>query len=117
MRTTDLEEELFLLANLSPLFTGLPFVVWISPRGNARHDIRVKVSLGTKALPDNLLTVALRPVLRVIGDDTLASEQLRALGEWVELNWDALLSYWNGEIFTEEAIERLKPVSGTTVSG
>lgn len=51
----------------------------------------------------------------MIGDDTLSSEQLRALNDWVKLNWDALPSYWNGEIFTEKVIERLKPVpSGQT---
>jgi hypothetical protein len=37
-------DEFFDVANLFPKHTGLPFVVWISYRGGARHDIRVKVS-------------------------------------------------------------------------
>src|ERR1041384_506167 len=34
---------LFEMANLFSKHTGLPFVVWISYRGAARHDVRVKV--------------------------------------------------------------------------
>ncbi len=34
-------DELFEMANLYPDTTGLPMTVWVSPRGNARHDIRV----------------------------------------------------------------------------
>ncbi len=105
------EDDLFLMANLSPLFTGLPFVVWISTR-NAPHDIRVKVSRGPKAIPEDLISVALRPTLRVIGEEPLNGEELRLLNQWVKLNWDTLLAYWNGEIFTEQAIARLQPISG-----
>jgi hypothetical protein len=43
--------------------------VWISVKGNARHDIRIQVSRGGKAVPRKLISVALRPTLRVIGDD------------------------------------------------
>jgi hypothetical protein len=38
-------DELFELANLFPRTTGLPMTVWVSPRGNARHDVRVKVNM------------------------------------------------------------------------
>jgi hypothetical protein len=38
-------EDLFEMANLYPDTTGLPMTVWISPRGNARHDARVKVNM------------------------------------------------------------------------
>ena len=37
-------EDLYTMSNLSPRRTGLPFVVWISPKGGALHDVRVKVS-------------------------------------------------------------------------
>jgi hypothetical protein len=35
-------EDLFEMANLFPRTTGLPMTVWVSPRGNARHDVRVR---------------------------------------------------------------------------
>jgi hypothetical protein len=102
--------DFFLLSNLSPRFTGLPFVVWISNRGNARHDIRVKVSRGAKVQKGELISVALRPVLRVIGKEKLRSEELELLRRWAEINWDVLVAYWDGEIFTEQAIAKLKPL-------
>jgi len=37
-------EDLFEMANLYPDTTALPMTVWISPRGNARHDVLVKVN-------------------------------------------------------------------------
>jgi hypothetical protein len=40
-------DELFEMANLFPRTTGLPITVWVSPRGNARHDVRVKVNMAT----------------------------------------------------------------------
>ena len=33
--------DLFEMANLYPDTTGLPMTVWVSPRGDARHDVRV----------------------------------------------------------------------------
>jgi hypothetical protein len=38
-------DALFEMANLFPGTTGLPMTVWVSPRGNARHDVRVKVNM------------------------------------------------------------------------
>jgi hypothetical protein len=37
-------DELFEMANLFPRTTGLAMTVWVSPRGNARHDVRVQVN-------------------------------------------------------------------------
>jgi hypothetical protein len=36
------EDDFFLIANLSPAETRLPMGVWVSERGNARHDLRIK---------------------------------------------------------------------------
>ena len=47
------EEDFFEMANLFPADTGLPMVVWVSERGDARHDLRVKVNQSheTRMLP------------------------------------------------------------------
>jgi hypothetical protein len=43
---SDLDnEDLYEMANLYPDTTGLPMTVWVSPRGNARHDVRIKVNM------------------------------------------------------------------------
>jgi ubiquinone biosynthesis protein UbiJ len=107
----ETEDDFFLMANLSPRLTGLPFFVWISNRGTAQHDIRVKVSRGMKLKPGELISVALRPELRVIGDAAaLSAGELQALRTWFELNFETLLDYWHGEIATDEALARLKAV-------
>ena len=38
-------EDLFEMANLYPSTPGLPMTVWVSPRGNAHHDVRVRVNI------------------------------------------------------------------------
>jgi hypothetical protein len=38
----EAEEDFFEMANLFPADTGLPVVVWVSERGHARHNVRVR---------------------------------------------------------------------------
>ena len=105
------ELDFFLMSNLSPKRTGLPFVVWISPKGAARHDARVKVSQGPKAHPDEFVSVAIRPAVRIV-DGTMPGHQFDLLKRWIELNRDVLLRFWDGRIeYTEDALARLKPLA------
>ena len=75
-------EALFEMANLFSKHTGLPFVVWISYRGGAQHDVRVKMS----------------------GSD------LALLTKWIELNHEVLVRHWEGEIDTKDAIDAIQPI-------
>ncbi len=103
-------DALFEMANLPTKRTGLPFVVWISPKGSARHDVRVKVSPGPKALPSEMASVAIRPAVRVV-EGSLSAGNLALLAQWVELNRDVLVKYWDGEIeYTEDAIAAIRAV-------
>jgi hypothetical protein len=104
-------EGLFEMANLSPKRTGLPFVVWISPKAGAPHDVRVKVSQGPKVVPEELVSVAIRPDVHVVGGGEMSAHDLALLKGWIELNRDVIVKYWDGEIeYTEDAIAALKPV-------
>ena len=105
------EEDIFFdMSNLSRKRTGLPFVVWISPSMGAPHDVRVKVSQGPKVLPSELVSVAIRPEIRVVGG-SLDASSLKLLRQWVELNYDAIVGYWDGEIeSTEDAIAAMRPI-------
>ena len=60
--------DLFEMANLYPDTTGLPMTVWVSPRGDARHDVRVKVNMahGNQMSIANTAVVSVRPTPRVI---------------------------------------------------
>lgn len=109
--TATESEGLFEMANLSPKSTGLPFVVWISPKAGAPHDVRVKVSKGPRVHPSELIPVAIRPDVRVVGAGSLSAPELALLKKWIELNQDVIVKYWDGEIeYTEDAIAALKPL-------
>jgi hypothetical protein len=114
------KDELFLMANLYPKRTGLPFIVWISVRvansvlGSSSHVIRAKVSRGPKIKPEELITVGLLPKVYELSADEyqLTREELALLQQWVDLNWGVLIEYWNEDIDTVEVIERLKKLPG-----
>ena len=115
VKASPVEDEaegraLFEMANLRPERTGLPFVVFISQKGGARHDVRVKIARGAKVRASEMITVAVRPNVRVMRG-ALDPDDLARLAEWIELNRDVLVDYWNGNIeYTEDAISALKPV-------
>lgn len=91
-------EAPFEMANLFPKHTGLPFVVWISTRGGARHDVRVKVSANAKAMPGEII------------EGEMDAEAFRLLEAWICLNRSPLISYWEGEIDTQDALEALSKI-------
>jgi Domain of unknown function (DUF4160) len=116
---TDETDDLFEMANLSPALTGLPMVVWISERGRARHDARVKVSLvhGRRARPDRTASVSVRPTVEIVAGRELERRDMELVRRWIELNREAIIAYWNGDLLTDEAIARLKPVVSPPRSG
>ncbi|SRR5579875_3504881 len=111
---TDLEAQGqagYEMANLRPDTTGLPFVVWISQRAGARHDVRVKVAHSPKMKdPTDLGTYALRPFRHVEGPPLAAAEEA-LLRQWIELNRQALLDFWDGAIeYTEDVLKVLRRI-------
>jgi hypothetical protein len=106
----DDSDILFEMSNLRQQDTGLPFVVWISVKGGARHDLRVKVSRGLKARPSEMVSVAIRPHVRVVGGSLSASD-LKLLHRWVKLNLDTLVKYWDGKIDTKTAVNTIRPIN------
>lgn len=100
------EEAPYEMANLFPKHTGLPFVIWISARGGARHDVRVKVSTNAKALPGDMATVAIRPEVHLISGE-IDRDAFHLLKAWIELNQATLIAYWEGTIDTQDALNAL----------
>ena len=107
--TSEAEEDLYEMANLYPDTTGLPMTVWVSPRGNARHDARVKVNMahGDQMNISNTAVVAVCPSPRVL-TGRLPRADTQAVFQWVSLNADALVEYWDGRIDTARLIHRLQ---------
>ena len=109
--TASESDGLFEMANLPPKRTGLPFVVWISPKAGAPHDVRVKVSKGPKVHPSELISVAIRPDVHEVGSRKISAHDMALLKKWIEVNHDVIVKYWDGEIeYTEDAITELKPI-------
>jgi hypothetical protein len=107
-------EDLFEMANLYPDTTGLPMTVWISPRGNARHDVRFKVNMthDNQMSIANTAVVGIRPTPRLISGQ-LSPGDAQAVFRWIALNTDALVAYWEGRIDTARTIQALKPLAPT----
>jgi hypothetical protein len=104
-------DDLFEMANVFPRTTGLPMTVWVSPRGNARHDVRVKVNLthGNQMNATNTAVVGVPPSPRVIAGQ-LSPDDEQAVFQWISLNAAALIAYWEGQIDTVQLGQILKPV-------
>lgn len=102
-------DDIFFMTNLSPRMTGLPMAVWVSPRGNARHDVRIKVNTthGNRMTIEDTAVVAVRPAPRVVAG-RLAPEDRRLVADWLRLNYEAIIGYWENEIDTGQFLEQLK---------
>jgi hypothetical protein len=105
------EEAPFDMANLYPRDTGLPMTIWVSPRGRARHDARIKVCTtpGDRMDPTQTAVVAVRPQPRLVEGD-LSREDFRLVAEWVRANAMPLIGYWDGQLSTVEFIQQMKRV-------
>lgn len=104
-------DELFEMANLFPRTTGLPMTVWVSPRGNARHDVRVKVNMthGDQMNIANTAVIGVRAAPHIIAGQLSSSDE-QAVLEWVALNADSLVEYWEGRIDTIQLGQLLKRI-------
>src|SRR6516162_9660289 len=104
-------EDLFEMANLYPDTTGLPMTIWVSPRGKARHDVRVNINMthGNQMNIADTAVVGVRPRPRLIAGQ-LSPVDTQAVFRWVALNSDVLVAYWEGQIDTARMIHALKPL-------
>lgn len=87
------ESDIFDMSNLLPIRTGLPFQVWYGPKVHA-HRPRIKViSSDGKEFSVEIETHA------VTGDTGAVSQKdLNLLFDWIDLNKDILLDYWNNAL-------------------
>jgi hypothetical protein len=106
-------DDLYEMSNLFPDDTGLPVTVWVSPRCQARHAARLEVCRipGNRMVPSNTVVVGIEPEPRLI-EGRLPERYLSPVMQWVALNREPLLAYWNGEIGTGALIHRLQRAAG-----
>jgi hypothetical protein len=105
----SLDEGTYEMANLRERTTGLPFVVFVSQKGNAQHPCRVKISKEPQTSRFFASVSVNEPV--ELKDGHMRSEDIELLTKWIRLNQDVLLQYWDGDIqYTEDMLEKIKKV-------
>ena len=109
MPMDDHDTDFFLMANLRPATTGLLMVVWVSERGNARHEVRVEVALqrGDQIDPTHTAVFGVRPSPGLMSGCLSAADQ-RVVSDWITLNEAAIIEYWDGVIDIAKLLGRLK---------
>src|ERR1017187_7725350 len=93
----DTDECLFEFTDLGPHLTGLPFFVWVRPSMGLRRAVWLGVSLDRNSFGGcDLIQVAIRPDVRVV-KGKMSNKNLAALRQWVELNHELIVKFWNTE--------------------
>jgi hypothetical protein len=115
VRPVNTDADTYEMANLYPRDTGLPMTVWVSPRGRARHDARIKVcrTHGDRMDGTNLAVVALRPTPRIV-HGPLRQTDFAPVAAWITLNEAALIECWDGKLSTFELGTRLRRLGDDT---
>jgi hypothetical protein len=104
------QDDLYAMASLFPRTTGLPMTVWVSPRGRARHAARIKVSLSPDRMDiGHTAVVGIRSSPRLI-QGTLVPADLDLVSQWIRVNEDVLMDFWNETIDSTELASRLKKI-------
>lgn len=104
------EQDLFKLANFSKAFTGLPMIIWVSEK-TSNHVPGIKVSKGyeDKFLINNTFSMSIMEPKIIAGDQgVIKDSDLVLVFQWIKLNEEVLMKYWNLKISTSELVNILK---------
>ena len=108
-------DEGWSMAKLRPFETGLPMTVWITENDHYPHDVRVKVSTihgGRGSWRHDALFVAVRPQPRELVPGILPAADLRLVSEWIRLNHDTIIDFWDGKLSVTELPAHLRKPKG-----
>jgi NAD(P)H-dependent FMN reductase len=91
--------------------TGVDNTIWISPKGRTRHAACVKVAID----PPDSLDATSQTASVAVHDGSVTEGQvpialLRQVQEFVRVNRDILMDYWEGRIDTRQLDQRLQPI-------
>lgn len=97
--------------NLLQKDTGLPFIIFISIKGNSKHGPRIKVqnNYSQYVQPGSMFSVTVSDSPRVIGDATgIKHKDLNKVLKFVIKHKEAILALWNNEINHDEFKKRIE---------
>lgn len=97
-------DPIFEMSNLRQDETGLPMIIWADVNRLGKHNeprMKVSTSRSTRVADGDLIPVSISEHPRILEKtkmDALSPNDLKLIGEFVALNKEALMQYWNGEI-------------------
>jgi len=112
MSETVLKSEDWAAVKLLPRRTGLPFAVWITENDGYPHDVRVKVSplRGGRGSWSSAPSIGVRPAPHEIVPGSLPAADVALVSQWITLNRDTIVDFWNGASDALEAAAQLKRI-------
>lgn len=96
------------MARLRPLETGLTYEIYVSPEV-PKHRPRMKVILRGKDATVSFF-INDNPSVAAGESELLSNSEKREVIEWIILNKDILLNYWNRQISTKELKSSIKKI-------
>lgn len=100
------EDQVFEMARVKPNRSGVPWIIFISSKDyvKQKHWARVKISnvKGTFSENDNFVVSISKQPKVLAGKAKMKQAELEDIFDWVILNYDVLIKYWN-EQYEDEA--------------
>jgi hypothetical protein len=106
------EDEAGYMVSLAKDDTGIDNTIFASTKGRSKHAARIKIAVD----PPNSLNEAAKGASMALHDYSTVGEYIKPhLAEqvraFIDLNRDALLDYWDGNLSTRDFLARVKPIS------
>jgi hypothetical protein len=116
MRIEDLMEDthLFEMSNFRKNETGLPMNIYVSSGSGLNYKlprIKAMVDSSDKMNIRNTISIILKHNITdddIVGYHKLPASNLSALCDFINLNYDVLIQYWNDEISTTELTQKIQ---------
>lgn len=100
------------MANFTPESTGVDRMVFVSSK-QPRHKPRVKVAVTSHVIQGSTVSFSIEDEPKpIVGDvSKLPKKVVSQIIEWIKLNKEVLLKYWNFEVDTVYLTNHLKKIS------
>lgn len=102
------QDKLYEMANLNTSHTGLKEVIWVSVK-NANHGPRIKVYKNKQAKGVNF-SVTIEDNPKAVGEVFVNSKEFKKIQEFIILNKDNLIKYWEYELDTIDMAMNIQKV-------
>jgi hypothetical protein len=104
VETAIYQNDLFEMTNLYSTSTKLPYTIWISTKGKAKHGPRIKVD----AEKEVVISIEEEPEIL---HGKLNARDFAKIKKWILKNKEILLRHWNGLTDGNEVIKELNSIS------